>query len=265
MPDSFSLLTLNCFAAPLLTTRRRLLALARALEQRSLHVTCLQEIQLSTYHQLLAGACASYPFQAYEPFFHCPKGGLLTLSRIPLRQQRFEMYREQGRWYTLPDKILRKGMLITTLRWAATPVVIINTHLIANYIADWERHGRFAQMGQRQLRQLSDVIAVQSPEALLIVVGDFNIPRGGQLYTDFLNRTGLHDPLAGDRRPTHRPPAGIPTRFSLPIDWILIRRPPTLSLEIEYKLLCTEKQWLDNHTQDYVSDHNGIEICFTTH
>jgi endonuclease/exonuclease/phosphatase family metal-dependent hydrolase len=73
MTDSFSLLTLNCFALVLPNTRRRLLALARELEQCDQQVVCLQEIQLHRYQKLLVKACASYSYALYEPYFHCPK------------------------------------------------------------------------------------------------------------------------------------------------------------------------------------------------
>ena len=96
MTISLSLLTLNCFGTPVPTTRRRLLALARQLEQSPLQLICLQEVQLVMYQELLIQACASYPFQAYEPYLHCPMGGLVTLSRVPLAAQRFEVFAEQG-------------------------------------------------------------------------------------------------------------------------------------------------------------------------
>lgn len=83
MDNSFSLLTLNCFGLWLPNTKRRLKALAQELEQRSNQIICLQEIQLHKYRRLLETACASYRYPLYEPYFHCPKGGLLTLSRIP--------------------------------------------------------------------------------------------------------------------------------------------------------------------------------------
>src|SRR5688572_233826 len=131
--NSFSLLTLNCFGLWLPNTRRRLLALAKELEQSSYHVVCLQEIQLHKYQKLLVEVCASYPYVHYEPYFHCPKGGLLTLSRIPIVSTSFEPYAERGLWYTpmLLDRLFFKGMSITRLLWNDLPMVIINTHLLA--------------------------------------------------------------------------------------------------------------------------------------
>jgi endonuclease/exonuclease/phosphatase (EEP) superfamily protein YafD len=96
-----------------------------------------------------------------------------------------------------------------------------------------------------------------------VVVGDFNIPRGSHLYTDFLQRTSLVDPLDGDRRPTHRPPPGVPPQYSLPIDFAFVRVPPTHSLQITSDLRFSSKFQLDHKYHDYLSDHNGIEVCFT--
>jgi endonuclease/exonuclease/phosphatase family metal-dependent hydrolase len=265
MPTSLSLLSLNCFGAPVPTTRRRLLALSQQLERSPLQLVCLQEVQLVMYQNLLTRACASYPFQAYEPYLHSPKGGLVTLSRVPFTTQHFEAYKEQGSWYlpTLMDIILRKGMLITSFQWAEVPVVIINTHILANYNGDWERGGIFARMQEKQLRQLAETVAVQLTNALVVVVGDFNMPRGSRLYRNFLGWTGLIDPLADDRRPTHRPPPGVPAHYALPIDFVFVRVPSNLSLQITCDLRFSSKLKLDHRYEGYLSDHNAIEICFT--
>ncbi|MEO7839422.1 MAG: endonuclease/exonuclease/phosphatase family protein, partial [Anaerolineales bacterium] len=243
MTGSLSLLTLNCFGTPVPKARRRLRALARQLEHSTIQLVCLQEVQLVFFQRLLIQACASYPFQAYEPHLHSPKGGLVTLSRMPLTAQRFETYTEQGHWYlpTAMDRFLRKGMLISSLHWEGAPVVVINTHIIANYNGDWERQGVFARMQEKQLHQLAEVVAIQPSNALVVVVGDFNIPRGSRLYKNFLQRTGLIDTLAEDRRPTHRPPRGVPAHYSLPIDFVFVQVPQSLSLQIKCDLRFSDK------------------------
>ena len=266
MTTSLSLLTLNCFGTPVPRARRRLRALARQLEHSTIQLVCLQEVQLVFFQRLLIQACVSYPFQAYEPHFHSPKGGLVTLSRMPLATQRFETYTEQGRWYlpTAMDRFLRKGMLISSLHWEGAPVVVMNTHVIANYNGDWERQGVFARMREKQLHQLAEVVAIQPSNALVVVVGDFNIPRGSRLYKNFLQLTGLIDTLAEDQRPTHRPPRGVPAHYSLPIDFVFVRVPQSLSLQIKCDLRFSDKFELSHKYHDYISDHNAIEVTFTS-
>ena len=265
MQESLSLLSLNCFGTPLPATRRRLKALVHHLEQSTLQIVCLQEVQLFTYKNMLFRTLVSYPFQAYEPHLHCPKGGLVTMSRTPLVTQFFETFVEQGRWYlpTAMDRFLRKGMLISTLSWRDVPVVVINTHIIANYSGDWARKGVFTRMQEKQLRQLADTVAAQPANALLVVVGDFNLPRGSHLYHDFLQQTGLTDALAGDPRPTHRPPPGVPAHYSLPIDFAFVRVPSSHSLHITGDLRFSTKIKLTHKHIDYLSDHNAIEVGFT--
>jgi endonuclease/exonuclease/phosphatase family metal-dependent hydrolase len=266
MTHSFSLLTLNCFGLCLPNTRRRLLALTNELKQCSYQVVCLQEIQLHRYRKLLVEGCASYSYPVSEPYFHCPKGGLLTLSQLPITSSFFQPYEERGLWYTpmLLDRLFFKGMLITKLTWANLPMVIINTHLLANFAGDWERHGMYARLEEKQLRQLAETVRSQPLDSIVIVVGDFNIPRGGGLYGDFLAHSGLQDLLAGDTRPTLRLPPGTPSRFALPIDYVLARIPGKFSFKIDCDLCFTGKYQVNNRQQGHLSDHNGIEVRMTS-
>jgi endonuclease/exonuclease/phosphatase family metal-dependent hydrolase len=260
---TFSLITLNCFGVPMPTTRRRLLALAQELNRREVTVACLQEVQSHTYRRLLVRAADRYPASAYVPFMHAPKGGLLTLARLPIEHVQFTLYRDRGRWYTpaIQDWILHKGALATNMTLDGVPIVVLNTHLTANYSGDWRRSNRYAQHERSQLQQLAQIVNAQPAEALVAVVGDFNIPRGNWLYKEFLAESRLMDPMAGDRKPTFRPPRGIPGRYALPIDFTLLRLPPNLpGLRIRSQLCFEEKYPLVAGRKGYLSDHYGIEL-----
>lgn len=265
MLDSFSLLTLNCFGLWLPNTRRRLKALARELEQSPYHVVCLQEIQLHKYQRLLVENCASFPYAVSEPYVHCPKGGLLTLSRIPVTRTSFEPYTERGLWFTpmLLDRLFFKGMLITRLTWKNIPIIVINTHLLANFAGDWKRRGMYAKVEEKQLRQLAETVRAQPANSVIIVAGDFNTPRGSALYKEFLIHSGLTDLLAGDTRATLRVPFRALSRIPLAIDYVLVRIPEKYSLKIDCDLCVSKKYSIDDRHQRYLSDHYGIEICMT--
>jgi endonuclease/exonuclease/phosphatase family metal-dependent hydrolase len=262
MSDSFSLLTLNCFGLWLPNTGRRLLALAKMLDQSPYQIVCLQEIQLHKYQNLLVEGCASYPYTLYKSYVHCPQGGLLTLSRIPVTHTSFEPYAERGLWYTpmLLDRLFFKGMLITSLTWKDIPIVIINTHLLANFAGDWERRGMYARVEEKQLHQLAETVRAQPMDGVIIVMGDFNIPRGSALYEDFLVHSGLTDLLADDTRPTLRVPLGAASRFSLAIDYALVRIPDKYSFKIDCDLCFSKKYQINDRHQGYLSDHCGIEL-----
>lgn len=241
------------------------MALARVLEQSPYQIVCLQEIQLHTYQNLLVNGCASYPFALFESYVHCPKGGLLTLSRIPTMSTSFVPYSKRGYWYTpmLLDRLFFKGMLITKFTWNDMPIVMINTHLVANFAGDWERRGMYARVEELQLRQLAETVQSQPRDAILFVVGDFNIPRGSGLYRDFLVHSGLIDPMADDTRPTLRMPFRVNSRFSFAIDYVLVQVPDKYSCKIDCDLCFASKYWITDGYEGYLSDHYGIETRMT--
>ncbi|MBX3063163.1 MAG: endonuclease/exonuclease/phosphatase family protein [Anaerolineae bacterium] len=245
------------------STYRRLRALGDTLCRLDADVICLQEVQAHPYRRLLVRLCAEqYPHHAFAPFLHAPKGGLLTLSRHPISESRFVLYRERGLWYTpaLADWILHKGVLFTHLQYGAFPVTILNTHLTANYSGDWSPRNRFALHEWEQLQQLADLVSTQSADTLVLVMGDFNIPRGSWLSDQFLERSGLIDPLAGDQRPTFRLMPGMPSRYLAAIDFNLYRAPSGLELSVQSDLCFEQKYTLSDGRTAYLSDHIGVEL-----
>ncbi|KPV49562.1 hypothetical protein SE17_31905 [Kouleothrix aurantiaca] len=259
---AFSLLTFNCLGAPALSTRHRLAALAQELNTRSYDVVCLQEVQARVYHRMLAGAATAYPHQAAEPFVYAPKGGLFTLARAPFAPHRFTLFRAR-RIAGLPalmDWALHKGVLATQHVVANTPVVVLNTHLNANYSVNWGERNRYALAEQAQLAELAEIVRAQPPEAVVIAAGDFNIPRDSWLYHEFLQASGMIDPRAGEMQPTHRTPPGIPARFARPIDFAFVRAPTLPGLAIESAMAFSEPVAYANGRRGYLSDHNAIEL-----
>lgn len=220
---------------------------------------------MHTYRRLLMGACNMYPSSAYAPFIHAPKGGLLTLGRTHFEHTQFTLYRERGLWYTfgLADWVLHKGILCTCTRVQDLSIRVLNTHLNANYDGNWSQSNRFARGEWSQLQQLAEVVATQPTEALVLVAGDFNVPRGSWLYRDFLQATSLIDPLADDARPTFRGLPWFSPRFVHPIDFILFRAPPLPDLHVQADLTFQQKLPLIGGGESYLSDHVGVVLRLT--
>lgn len=260
--QSFSLLTFNCFGGLNWTTPRRLRSLARELELVAPTVVCLQEVQTNLALRFLLRASSAYPAHTYLPGLSAPLGSLLTLAQAPLHSPYFTRYTTQGTWFgpTLMDQLTQKGMLISKMQQGERTIVVINTHLVANYLANWQPDSRAARDQQHQLHQLADTVRHQPAEAIVLVAGDFNIPRGSWLYTEFLQRSGLHDPLAGDVRPTYRPFPGVPTRYALPIDFIFVRTPLDLPVQTATNFCFTEQCTYIGGGQGYLSDHLGVQV-----
>jgi endonuclease/exonuclease/phosphatase family metal-dependent hydrolase len=258
---TFSLLTINCFGVPTPTTHARLLTLARELNARDDLIVCLQEVQSHAYRRLLTRACASYPQAAYAPFVHAPKGGLLTLARSPIEDFQFMLYRSRDVPYppSLMDWLLHKGVLATQLTYAGVEIVVLNTHLNANYSGNWDRRSRYTRGQAEQLRQLAEIVRAQPADALVVAAGDFNFPRDSWLYEEFLAASGMLDPLAGDKRPTVRAPLSFSERYSLPIDFAFVRAPERPGLRIESQLRFVEKALFSGRPR-FLSDHMGVEL-----
>lgn len=263
MPE-FSLLTLNTYGVPAPGTSARLRTLSHTLNDEAYSVICLQEVQSHLYRRLIQ-TTTHYRHSAYEPFWHCPKGGLLTLSRRPIDDSAFTLFSERGLWYTpaLADWILHKGMLVTRMAVGDLPVVIINTHLTANYMGNWGHGSLYAEHEHNQLLQLAELVQEQPLEALVIVAGDFNVPRGSWLYESFIAASRLNDPLQDSFEPTIRPRMGLPSRYIAPIDYILFRSPPLRGCEVTSRLRFKDKVTFGNGRRDYLSDHIGVELCLT--
>jgi len=258
---TFSLLTMNCFGVPTPATNARLQTLARELNARDDQLVCLQEVQSHIYRRLLMRACASYPHAAFAPFLHAPKGGLLTLARLPIAEFQFTLYRSRQVPYppSLMDWVLHKGVLTTRLEYAGLSIVVLNTHLHANYNGIWDRRNRYAQGEAEQLRELAEIVRAQPPEALVVAVGDFNFPRGSWLHEEFLAASGMTDPLLGDARPTVRALPGIPERYAQAIDFAFVRAPKLAGLHVASELRFAE-QVLFSGRPRFLSDHVAVEL-----
>ena len=261
---SLSLLTFNTFAILNWDTPFRVSALALELAHLKADIVCLQEIHQHLFRRTLTTATPYHVDAIHAPKRGRPRGGLLTLSRLPVVKHHYVPFVEQGRWYHLElmDRLLDKGILVTHYEVAGLPITVINTHIIANYAADYARTGRPALRQQLQLRQLAKAIQEFPKDALTVLVGDFNLPRGCWLYDEFLAESGMEDTLAGDKRPTYRPLPGVPAHYALPIDFVFIRRPENIHVETGSQHVLDKPVRLVGNYHNFLSDHLGIVSRF---
>ncbi|MCC6457023.1 MAG: endonuclease/exonuclease/phosphatase family protein [Caldilineaceae bacterium] len=262
---SLSLLTFNTFAILNWDTIFRVTALAEELTKLKAEIVCLQEIHQHLFRRTLTAATPYHVDAIHAPKRGRPRGGLLTLSRLPVVTHNYIPFVEQGRWYHLElmDRLLEKGLLVTHYEVAGLPLIIANTHIIANYAADYGRTGRPALRQQSQLRQLATVIKALPAEALVVLVGDFNLPRGSWLYQEFLEASGMEDTMSGDQRPTYRPLPGVPAHYALPIDFVFVRHPQNRTISVTSNLCMDQPVHLVGNYRNFLSDHLGIISHFS--
>ena len=89
------------------------------LNRSTLDVVCLQEVLWRWNLAALRELCSTFPYVAYAAQGPAIAGGLVTLSRWPIADDRYVVYRVRTpRHRPRVDWFLRKGLLITRIEIA---------------------------------------------------------------------------------------------------------------------------------------------------
>jgi endonuclease/exonuclease/phosphatase family metal-dependent hydrolase len=255
---------MNCLGlpVPMPGLRRRLGALGRTLAAASADFACLQEVGRWRHLPLLRHDEDRWPHAIALPYPYAPKGGLVTLARMPVATTSFHAFRERGRTASLhaTERYQGKGVLAVSLTVEDQPVMVLNTHLSANYRARWSYSDPYAKVERAQLHEITEVLHTIPAETLVLVAGDFNVPRGSWLYDEFMGLNDLHDPLGASTEPTYRPMPGMPARAAQALDHILVRAPTGLVVDAEAELCFRDQVWLAHGALGYLSDHLGVRL-----
>jgi endonuclease/exonuclease/phosphatase family metal-dependent hydrolase len=260
--SEFSVLSLNTFGIPFFLSGPRIIRLAQELTRLAPGVLCLQEVQQNAYVPLWQRCLEDYPQTAFEWNSLAPKGGLLTAARHSLVKSQFYPFTNRGRWLSIgfSDWALYKGVLSTEFIVDGQHIVVMNTHLHANYTGNWERKGSFARIQSDQVCYLASLVQAQPPGALVIVCGDFNFPRSTFLYEDLLHQADLIDPLADDPRPTYQPFPLVPSRWSIPLDFMLYRPPQGEIPHLTADIIPVQASSARLPSQRFLTDHYALTL-----
>jgi endonuclease/exonuclease/phosphatase family metal-dependent hydrolase len=261
----FSLLSLNTFGIPFYLGWGRLSRLTRLLDSLPVAAICLQEVQQNSYAPLLQRGLTSYPHTIYERHHYAPKGGLAVFSRLPLVQHQFEVYQERGTWLSIgfADWALYKGILSVNLEVDGLPITVMNTHMNANYSGIWHRANPMTQIQERQVQQLNRAIQLLPERALVIVCGDLNFPKTSFLYEELVSPNNLIDPLSGDERSTYRPFPLVPSKWNTSLDYMLVRQPAQMNIEVKADVVEIEDSAKKIAVQRFLTDHNALMLKIT--
>jgi endonuclease/exonuclease/phosphatase family metal-dependent hydrolase len=252
-------LTFNtCFAGPV---RERLVALAGLIERSSYDVVCLQEVVTRRRAKMLLDGIGGGWHAAFTPLGPLVRGGLVTLSRRPIEATRSTTFslRPLPPIPAAGDWLIRKGALLTRLTVDGLPLVVVNTHLLANTDGDWSPSNRFAKRERAQLQALAGEVANIDPTALLLLAGDLNVPTASAAYQELLASTGLLDVAGPHPEPTYRTTARVPD--PQPIDHLLVRPPSSAELTVVDCGLAFRHDRIPVGRRGAVdlSDHYGLE------
>ncbi|MET7418928.1 endonuclease/exonuclease/phosphatase family protein [Dactylosporangium sp. NPDC005555] len=235
----------------------RLRALGPVLDRSGYDIVCLQEVLHGGSVRLLRRV-SGYAHRAVS-WGVLPAGGLLILSRWPVRRHRFARYPMTGPRRT--ELLMRKGAQLAVVEAPAGPLVVVNTHLTANRDDDWSEGNRFTRIIQGELEHLARVVTEFEPALPAVVVGDFNVPRDAPVFTGFAAAAGLRDVLAGDTSTTYRPTPRWPSPPAL--DQVLVRPGRDRPLTARARTVLQDAVRVADGRELFLSDHYGIEADLT--
>jgi sphingomyelin phosphodiesterase 2 len=228
MPEELAALvgvvSLNTRGVPIIGSRlaERYAVIGTALEAGDADIACLQEVFSWWHLRLLARRMCSFRYVSFRPSTVGPAGGLVTFSRLPVSSTAYQAFglppAASGISTAARLRAGLKGALVTRL--ARPELSVVNTHPVANRDGDWSPAGRYHPLHRAQLASLTRVVRDGLGPAM--VCGDFNIDRRSDLFSEFVEGTGLTDAFEGSCPATFRAeylPAGETPHC---IDFILV-------------------------------------------
>jgi len=199
MPMELRLGTFNVWGLPEPFTEdraARMDAIGDRLMDLDLDVLLIQEAWTEEVRDRLRAGALRAGFEVAEAA-EAPGGGLMTLSRIPIRSSRFERF-----WFRGDPERLTKGeflggkgfQTLTFDRGEGIRLAVVNTHLHASYRDERPRLNSAVRVAQ--LLQL--VEAVRRIEGLAIIGGDFNCTPADPEYRIFTRLSGAEEVEGAD-------------------------------------------------------------------
>ena len=161
--------------------------------------------------------------------------GMAVLTRIPVRRQVESCYAADPvvRVLRHPDDT-RRFLLVTELEHQGRPYRIAATHFT------WTPDGQISELQKADFVRLQRVLAGYAD---YVLCGDFNAPRGREMFGKFVDELGLLDHLPADVTST------LDGRF---------HRAGPLELVVD-TIFSTPEYWVTNtRVLDGISDHKGI-------
>lgn len=270
---TFSLTSFNSHGVvfPSSFVREKHSLIGQRLEQLSPDMINLQEVWSYDSLRTFKKSLCSYPYAAYKHGIFGPKAGLVTFSRSPLTTVEFINFPpvaepRKKKWINrLKRSMKKKGVLVST--HTENLLTICNVHLVANGDADWSASSRYYSAHEHDIAALVDQLNVLTQKRsgqLIIISGDFNIPKCSDLYQKFIAMSQAKDLFEDDESPTYHQEFLIPGQIPHRIDYIFALSQNLF--HIDHKaLLFQEKFSLSSGDDQYLSDHLGLCIRIHIH
>ncbi len=175
-------------------------AIGRRLASLDLDAIAFQEVWTESARDRLvaAGRAGGLPKAWHHPVAF--GGGLLVLTRLPIRSARFDAFALRGdpARPDHPDYYGGKGWATLELATRAGPLLLVDTHLHARYTGDVPHAYRAHRVGQ--IAELA--LAMRELQHPVVTLGDFNFADEHPEHAILTGLTGLRDAAAELGSPT---------------------------------------------------------------
>jgi len=100
-------------------------------------------------------------------------GGLLILSRLPIEEAEFEVYKDSA----MPDSMAEKGVLYAKIRAGGEDLHIFTSHVQSSYqVTDVNLYKLYRETRRLQLQQLREFVYLMTQdEGFILILGDLNV------------------------------------------------------------------------------------------
>ena len=231
---SLRLLTLN------IEGDRHLDRIAAVIARHRPDIPCLQEVFENDLSSLTAEGRYQAKFAAtalvVDPVSGTArKWGVAALTRLPVNTQDVNYYTEDARIRIMRQPDDQRGLLLSTeFDHQGRAYRIVTTHFT------WSAEG---QISDRQIADFTRLKRVLSEAPHYVLCGDFNAPRGREMFSMFKGGLNLIDHLPADVTTT------IDARY---------HRAGALELAVDTIFTTSDYHVHDVQVLDGVSDHKGI-------
>jgi len=149
---------------------------------------------------------------------------------------------------------------MVSLKLDGEPFIIMNTHLQANYLADWRPSNSQTKIQLDQVSYLAELAHGQPGDAWVVICGDFNFPRQAPAYKHMVLQSGLIDALVDDPRPTYQPFPLVSAKWQTCLDYIFYRRPVKVTSIISADIVPIVNNSARWSFQRFLTDHHALTL-----
>jgi len=270
-----SIVTFNIKGTPSFSksTIKRLTEVGKFLNNENPDIVNLQEVFTYKHLEVLKNKLANYPYCLYKRALIGPKGGLVTFSKLKPIESRYIAYSyplslivnlfSKG-WIRVIFRNLLSGKGSLFSKFLSGKIIVVNTHMVANPTHNWSSTNKFNRIYSASIERLKDNIKgldKYKKYKLIILTGDFNIPKNSVFYRNLIQSLGVKDVYEDFDLPTFKKVFLPKGEKGKRLDYILLKS-SVKDLTIEKRGHLFEKPLIEKKVnKGFLSDHIALKVA----